>query len=175
MFSLSILAVILPAILRLAAADPTCPTELSGEPGNGAHQDDKSLCVGQGEGSYTFALWSTAGQDTVLSIMDNSCEILATYDVPPNCNAPFSINESFLTYGLNIKSVEAQGTYGFDFLYTNGEYKIGQNRCKCSAANTVSISVQPKGHQRPGSRGGRSNQPATGCKCSFPVNGEPKS
>ena len=175
MFKFTSLLVLLPAMLRFAAAGHPCTTQLPGTPGN-TTEADPSLCLGQGEGSYTFAMWYTNSQDAYFYIMDNACNILATYDVPITCPTPFVIEENFLKYVLTIEQrwylgdPSSPGDFGFEFKYANGDYKIGENQCSCQSSRSVSLPSR-NNPSRPG--GGNAEQSSVGCKCAFPVDGEP--
>lgn len=156
-----LLAVImLVTLLRSATA---CPASIVS--GQGAVETNSALCVSQGEGSYTFAMKSslttlglpssTEGY-TAFQIMDSGCNILGTYS-PSNCDPPWTIEDSFLQYVLSITSVseEANSDASFSFNYANGKYSIGNNHCTC---NSIDVGFPSA---------------AEGCKCAFPVAGQP--
>ena len=160
------LALVLLAPLALADCN------LVGGGGNGSVVTDQALCLSQGAGSYTFAmttglagvipLGSSGGSGQEFSsysfqIMDNSCKLLAVYP-SPSCGIPFTIKENFLQYVLTITNIFADvgGDAYFSFSYANGAFSIGNNGCVCSDMKSSFNSV------------------SKGCRCAFPVAGEPK-
>ena len=160
---LTSLALTLLASLVLAECD------LLGGGGAGATELDPALCRTQGAGTYTFGMSTsltgtvptgpTGGQESTsvnFRIMDNTCKILGVYTAP-SCGIPYTIKANFLQYVLIITSVDEAADSGayFSFKYANGEYSIGNNGCVC---NTMSSDF---------------NAAAKGCRCAFPVAGQP--
>ena len=154
-------------LLSLAHADCDMP----GTPG-GRIETEPTLCLPQGPGSYTFAMfvdltslgipggpWGPPNPSVVggaaFQIMDNNCQVLAAYN-PPSCGIPWTIEENFLQYVLTVTSVFMDvGDPYFEFTYANGEYSINNNHCVCSDTQASFPTA------------------AKGCRCAFPVAGEP--
>ena len=87
--------------------------------------------------------------------MDNACLALGVYNVP-SCGIPFVFKENFLQFVLTITSIdEGVGDAFFSFTYANGQFSIGNNGCVC---NSISAPFPDA---------------AEGCRCAFPVAGEP--
>lgn len=129
------------------------------------------LCMPQGEGSWTFAMddsqidvptfnagdpWAGLAGNNAYIIYDNNCIPYGVYGPEGNdCGTPYVIEDYFLPYILMIKSIDTDlgGGY-FKFAYANGLYTIGNNGCTCE-----DLSSGLEGEQ--------------GCKCAFPLKGEP--
>lgn len=143
--------------------------------GVGVIETEASLCQTQGEGYYTFSLLvsvSTLGlfkgrgkpgdpsmtTSSVFKIMDNDCKVLGTYGTNKcDLNIDAHIHENFLPYDLIITNEWLDlGGPSFTFLYANGEYKINNNHCGCTDAHSEGLNA------------------AKGCKCAFPIHGQPE-
>lgn len=129
------------------------------------------LCQPQGEGSWTFAMdisevdvptfnggapWGGLAGNTAYIIYDNYCVPYGVYGPEGNdCGTPYVIEDYFLPYVLTVKDIDTDlgGGY-FKFVYANGQYTIGNNGCTCS-----DLSSGLEGEQ--------------GCKCAFPLEGQP--
>lgn len=128
-------------------------------------ETDTTLCMGQGEGMWTFGMsvslvdvpspggiGAGATSGTTFYIFDNACNIMSTY-TPPSCGVPWSIEENFLTDVLIITNVFMDvGDPYFSFLYGNGKYSINNNHCVCNGDSSGLAA-------------------AVGCRCAFPVDG----
>lgn len=131
--------------------------------------DSPKLCVPQGEGYWTFALYVIAvdvpapqrgvGLEGFASgsqylIYDNTCTLKGVWDTSAgDCGIPFTIEANFLKDVLTIRyQTAAIGSPYFDFVYGNGEFSIGNNHCGCQDMS-VGLTAQ------------------AGCKCAFPVDG----
>jgi hypothetical protein len=148
---------------------------LPGGPVEPAHLADfpksKKLCVPQGEGWWTFAMWvgavevpapvrggaSPAGfvGDSAYLIYDNTCTLRGAWETSPtaDCAIPYTIEANFLQDVLTIKEQTAGiGSPYFEFLYGNGEFSIGNNHCGCQDMSQGLFAE-------------------AGCKCAFPVDG----
>ena len=87
-------------------------------------------------------------------VMDNSCKILGIFP-EPTCGIPYVLEANYLDYVLTIKSIDTGISEGyFSFTYGNGLYSIDNNHCGCSDSSEGLSAVQ-------------------GCKCAFPVAGQP--
>lgn len=131
----------------------------------------KELCEPQGEGSWTFAMdisevdvptfnagapWAGLAGNNAWIIYDNNCIPYGVYGPDGNdCGTPYVIEDYFLPYVLTVKSINTDlGAGSFKFAYANGLYSIGNNGCTCG-----DLSSGLEGEQ--------------GCKCAFPLEGEP--
>ena len=131
--------------------------------------DSPKLCVPQGEGYWTFALYVIAvdvpapqrgvGLEGFASgsqylIYDNTCTLKGVWDTSADkCGGPYTIEANFLKDVLTIRYQTASiGSPYFDFVYGNGEFSIGNNHCGCQDMS-VGLTAQ------------------AGCKCAFPVDG----
>lgn len=128
----------------------------------------EKLCRHQGEGFWTFALYSEAvevpsiagggnsGYSAASSyqIYDNTCTLRGRFNTrAKDCDIPFVIEANYLQQVLTIQSQDTMvgGGY-FRFAYGNGLFSIGNNGCEC----------QDMSHGLTA---------AEGCGCAFPVNG----
>ncbi|KAI0202709.1 hypothetical protein F4808DRAFT_468335 [Astrocystis sublimbata] len=129
------------------------------------------LCLGQGQGSYTFSMHVTEiGEPTFSSsatragyvrredflIYDESCNLKGVYLPHPtnDCEAPYVIQENWLPYTLTVGNVDFRaGRPYFKFYYANGAYSIRNNHCVC---NTIESDLPFE----------------VGCRCAFPIEGE---
>ena len=153
----------------LAECDATSGSAvLRGSPDGGKTINEDKVCQGQGEGSWTFVMQTSAVDvpsladggiaggyvdGTTFGILDNTCTVMATY-AKPDCEIPYTIRESFLPWVLTIKEIDtADGSGYFKFDYGDGEYTINNNHCKCYDTS----------HDLTGSQS---------CKCAFPLNGD---
>ncbi|KAJ5604886.1 hypothetical protein N7510_010040 [Penicillium lagena] len=129
-------------------------------------ETDTNLCMGQGEGQWTFGMSVSlsdvpapggtpdvgAGSSTTFYIFDNACNIMSTY-TPGSCGVPWIIEENFLADVLTITRVEMDvGQPYFSFNYGNGVYSINNNHCVCNSDDDGLTAGQ-------------------GCRCAFPVDG----
>ncbi len=147
-----------------------CPLVPVSDAGTGTIENDTSLCLPQGAGSYTFGMYSTlspgplplargGGEMSEIAnawflVMDNSCKIVGVYD-QPNCGLPFTLEANYLDYVLTVTTIDTGISEGyFRFAYANGVFSIGNNGCGCSG-HAEGLSV------------------AQSCKCAFPVAGLP--
>ena len=108
--------------------------------------------------SGSLGLTDSGTSGTSFAIMDNYCKLLGIYATDTmHCGAPFTLEASFLQYVLTLETVWADvGGSSFSFAYANGQYLTGNNGCGC---DTIS---------------NKGNGAVVGCKCAFPVAGEPK-
>jgi len=155
------------ALLAVAAAD--CVFDNIVNQGTGQIPlSDPSLCVGQGEGSWTFSIYNSAvdvptfdgGNPTAgyaggsaFIIYDNTCTAQAIYN-PPSCGTPWTAEENFLPLELIVQDINLDlgGEY-FKFAYGAGLGVDDNNHCGCSGMSS-------------GLQGAR------GCKCAFPLDGD---
>ena len=87
-------------------------------------------------------------------VMDNSCKILGIFP-QPTCGIPYVLEANYLDYVLTVKAIDTGISEGyFSFTYGNGLYSIDNNHCGCSDSSEGLSAVQ-------------------GCKCAFPVAGQP--
>lgn len=130
------------------------------------------LCVPQGEGSWTFSLYSEAVEFPGISgggeydpnvgytssssyqIYDNTCTLRGRFNTgAEDCNVPFVIQANYLQQVLTIESQNTMmGAAYFRFAYGNGLFSIGNNGCECQDMSSGLMAAQ-------------------GCKCAFPVDG----
>lgn len=158
------LALFFLAPLALAECD------LVGGSVDGPIETDSALCLSQGAGAYTFAMstsltgliqtGTTGGQEVSgvsFQIMNEKCKILGGWSKPA-CGIPYTIKANFLEEVLTITSITmaADSSAYFSFKYANGQYSIRNNGCVC---NKMDSAV---------------NAAAKGCRCAFPVGGEPE-
>ena len=173
----SLILLVLPLLITLASAQCNAGHNLlKAHIGNVTYKagdviPDQTICQSQGEGSFTFALleYSVILTPEVVTgvwkkyfrgfiIMDNSCKLLGAYKVP-ECELPYTIEDYFLKDVLTITSIDKKVPHPhFQFLYANGKYSIGENGCVCGAMDDG----YPGNVLKP-----------TGCRCAFPVDGEP--
>lgn len=142
---------------------PVTPANINSYP------KSSKLCVPQGEGWWTFALWTAAVEvpapvrgaassagyaaSSGYLIYDNTCTLRGAWDTIADCAIPYTIEANFLKYVLTVKAQDSGiGSPYFDFVYGNGRFSIGNNHCTCGSM-TKGLYV------------------AEGCKCAFPVDG----
>jgi hypothetical protein len=154
------------AMIGLASA--TC--QMSNIVGTSDYYDpgpSDALCLNQGEGQWTFAMYVTltvvpdlsgsaplagAAGGTEYFIYDNNCNIMSAYQ-QPSCGIPWIIEENFLTDVLTITDVDEElGDAYYRFTYGNGAYSIDNNHCVCNGMSSGLTGEQ-------------------GCRCAFPVDG----
>lgn len=130
------------------------------------------LCTSQGEGSWTFSLYTeaievpgiagggeynpNAGYTATSSyqIHDNTCFLRGRFNTrAKECESSFVIEANYLQQVLTIESQDtmAGGAY-FRFAYGDGLFSIGNNGCECQDMSHGLMA-------------------ALGCKCAFSVNG----
>lgn len=156
----------LASILNLAAlfCMAVAECDLAAGSKSAGQETETALCMNQGDGYYTFGmtvdltslgLQGTTSGGYSLRIMDNTCKILGVYN-PPTCGTPAVIKENFLQYVLTVEAISADvGDPYFSFKYGNGKYSIGNNGCVCGKIGTSF------------------NDARKGCRCAFPVAGQP--
>ena len=137
----------------------------------GTTEDNPALCLPQGEGAYTFAMSVGLGNNGLTTdqpgsqpalvngysfhIYDNTCKRLGHYTTG-ECSAPFHIQGNFLKYELIVDNVWADPADPYySFLYANGKYSIKSNHCVCNDSSKSFFQIHK------------------GCRCAFPVNGQP--
>ncbi len=87
-------------------------------------------------------------------VMDNSCKVLGIFP-QPNCGIPYVLEANYLDYVLTLTAIDSGVGEGyFSFEYGNGAYSIDNNQCGCMDSTEGLTAV-------------------LGCKCAFPVAGEP--
>ena len=153
------------ALFGFAAADCMFANTYD-QPGSADPPSGSQLCMGQGEGAWTFAMYNSAVEvptidgggdagysgNTAFIIYDNTCAIQAVYGMP-SCGTPYYAEENFLSDELILSSIDTTlGSEYFSFYYGNGKYSINNNGCVC---NDMSSGLEG----------------ATGCRCAFPVDG----
>jgi hypothetical protein len=140
---------------------------------------DSALCLPQGADAYTFSMatsltafppfggvvtggtWpaGTFTSTTAFYIFDNSCNLKGAYTLNPKCdvyNGGQYLNANFLPYVLTLKQVDMDvGSPYFQFVYANGKYSIHNNHCVCHEMKATFPEA------------------SKGCRCAFPINGEP--
>jgi hypothetical protein len=153
------------ALFGLASAGQCHATNALGK--TWAPGQNNALCLSQGDGQWTFAMYvdmtvvpdlsgssplAGAVTGTLFMIYDNDCNMKSLYQ-QPSCGIPYYIEESFLADTLIISGLDAElGNPDFQFNYGNGLYSIGNNGCVC---NDMSSGLEG----------------AEGCRCAFPVDG----
>ncbi|KUL81700.1 hypothetical protein ZTR_09665 [Talaromyces verruculosus] len=142
------------------------------EDGDRGVEDRKELCMGQGEGDWTFSLqisevsvptfdggnaYGGVAGNTAFIIYDNTCNRLGVYSPDEegnDCGIPYYISETWLPYDIIIKRVNFDvGDGDFRFSYGAGDYMIGENHTEC---NDMSEGLRAE----------------VGCKTAFPLNGD---
>ena len=124
------------------------------------------LCLPTGPGTLTLGLIvqdastgltdGNVGGSSVL-IMDNYCKLLGAYSFN-RCGSPFVLEANFLKYVLTIDNIFLDAGDPFiAFYYANGHYLINNNGCVCGEIGSEVVAA------------------ASGCRCAFPVDGEPTS
>jgi hypothetical protein len=159
------------AVAILGQASASCQLSNTLKSAETTPETRQQLCMPQGEGVWTFALdvsevvvptfnggapWAGLAGHTAYIIYDNECIPRGVYGPSGNdCGTPYVIEDNFLPYVLTVKAIDTDlgGPY-FKFAYANGLYSIGNNGCTCS-----DLSSGLEGEQ--------------GCKCAFPLQGEP--
>lgn len=157
------------ALLGHASADCQLTNTLSAP--ETSPETRTQLCMPQGEGSWTFAMdisevdvptfnsgaeWAGLAGNNAYIIYDNNCVPYGVYGPDGNdCGTPYVIEDYFLPYVLTVQDIDTDvgGGY-FKFAYANGLYTIGNNGCTCEDLSSGLEAEQ-------------------GCKCAFPLEGEP--
>jgi hypothetical protein len=164
MFSFVYLLLVL--VLGIAAKPCSLPTGEAKGLMPGDIVDDDSICAPTGEDHLTFAMlvgMSSIGvpgstvKSTRFLILDHTCKVLGHYKPASKCGkVPWIVEEPFLHYMLTLESVFMDvGDPSFSFAYANGLYQIGENHCTCQDSQN-------------------GNHAEQGCKCAFPIDGEPE-
>ncbi|GAM87658.1 hypothetical protein ANO11243_056850 [Dothideomycetidae sp. 11243] len=134
-----------------------------------AAENATELCMRQGAGHWTFAMETTIitvpgnsanhtkdhdSASVEFIIYDNDCVPQAAYRAP-NCSTPIIAEENFLREVLILDKLNTKPHKAyFKFRYGDGIYSIRNNHCVCTDMTKLT------GYKE-----------ATGCRCSFPVDG----
>jgi hypothetical protein len=163
--------ILLLAMYGLSLVHANCNLKNAIEDDDRRVEDRKELCMGQGEGAWTFSLhismvsvptlngqvaYSGVAGSNVFIIYDNACNRMGVYDPhdDADCGVPYSISEPWLPYDIIVKKVNLNvGGGHFRFSYGAGDYMIGENHAECNEM----------------SEGLRAEE---GCKTAFPLNGD---
>jgi hypothetical protein len=123
--------------------------------------EEEFVCTPTGDDSLTFAMVlseanlgrpAASAQTNDFLIMDPSCKVLGLYHNPV-CGVPWTLRAEYLHHVLTITRVFMDvGQPEFTFKYANGLYKNGEDHCDCKSLGWARV----------------------GCKCAFPIDGEPE-